>query len=260
MQKDYNSRRFFGDSMLRWLTIFSGAFAFSNGQDVTKQVESLVQLHQVWGPKSSTPGASLAIQPGIQQGQVMKFRLVSAGAPRDVTYSIIAWPVTQKGPSEVLRGVTLNDSGLAICAGRPGTCGSPDKPDDPIDLALRPASGEPVRLGLVSVDGKTKAFAKLVPVPLRGEDKGCGIEATLLTPGGEAVLIEGTGFPPNSDIAMDSESGDERHSAKGKVDSEGRYSSALLPYRRSVTQGTTNVALKSGTCAPSVNVTWGRHF
>lgn len=89
-----------------------------------------------------------------------------------------------------------------------------DKPSDPIDLVSRPAAGEPLRFGLVSEDGATKVFAKIVPVALRGEDRGCTVEGTLLTPAAELVLIEGSGFPANSELKVDSDSEGERHSGK----------------------------------------------
>lgn len=97
---------------------------------------------------------------------------------------------------------------------------------------MTPIAGEPVRLGLVSADGATKAFGKLVPVPLRGEDKGCVVSATLLTAAAELVLIEGYGFPANSEIITDSDSEGERHRERGKVDGDGRYVSAVLPYKQ----------------------------
>ncbi len=236
------------------------AFVVLRGQGSRgTSAETLARLHEAWGPKASTPNTSLAITESERSGPLIKFRLTAGGVPKDLTYSILAWPVTQKGPSEVLKGVTLDASGLAICAGKPGTCGSASKPDDPIDLVLRPAPGEPVRLALVSSDGGTKVFAKLVPVALRGEDRGCSVEATLLTPGAELVLIEGSGLPSDGEITMDSESGGERRGGKGKADSDGRYATAILPYRQGVAGGTTVVTLKAGKCAPSVQVPWGRH-
>jgi hypothetical protein len=80
----------------------------------------------------------------------------------------------------------------------------------------------------------------------------------LLTPGAELVLIEGTGFPSTAEITMDSESAGERHSAKGKTDADGLYTSALLPYREGAVKGTTKVTLVTAKCAPSLNVQWGK--
>jgi hypothetical protein len=228
------------------------------GNGAAGAAQDLVRMHEAWGPKASTPGVSLAVRESSRSGQVIKFRLTANGASRDGAYSLLAWPVTQKAPSRVLSGVTLDASGLAICAGTPVTCGSADNPNDPIDITLSPVQGEPVRLALVSADGATKVFVKLVPIPLRDENRGCSVEATLLTPGAELVLIEGSGFPPTTDLTMDSESGGERQTRKGKTDADGRYVSALLPYREGVPAGTTKVNLKASKCAPSVTVPWGR--
>jgi hypothetical protein len=184
--------------------------------------------------------------------------MVASGLPEGTIYSLVAWPVTQKGPSEILRGVTLNGSGVAVCAGSAGKCGTAEKPDDPIDIKLQPVAGEPVRLGLISADGTTRVFGKLTPVRLEGGDGGCGVEATLLTPAGELVLIEGSGFPANQEVTMDSDSGNERHSGKGKADNEGRYATALLPFRQGAAGGVTKVRLKAGGCSPAVLVPWGR--
>ncbi|MDP8988800.1 MAG: hypothetical protein M3N41_01800 [Acidobacteriota bacterium] len=221
-------------------------------------VNRLVKAHQAWGPAASTPHTSLLLKEASREGPVIRIRMYATGLPKEGTYTLITWPVTQRGPEESLRGVTFDESGLLVCAGTPGTCGSPDKPNDPIDLALRPVPGEPARFGLVSMDGSIKVFAKIVPLPLKGEDKGCSVEAVLLTPGTELVLIEGTGFPPNSDIILGSESEGERHAGKAKTDADGRYVSGILPYKQGVAGGTTKVNLKSAVCSPSVSFPWGK--
>ena len=220
-------------------------------------VNRLVKAHQAWGPAASTPNTSLTLKEASREGPVIRIRMYATGLPKEGTYTLMTWPVTQRGPGESLRGVTFDESGLAVCAGTPGTCGG-NKPNDPIDLALRPVPGEPARFGLVSMDGSIKVFAKIVPLPLKGEDKGCSVEAVLLTPGSELVLIEGTGFPPNSDIVLDSESEGERHGGKAKTDAEGRYATGILPYKQGVARGKTTVNLKSAGCSPSVSFPWGK--
>ncbi len=220
-------------------------------------VNRLVKEHQAWGPAASTPNTSLSLKEASREGSIIRLRMYATGLPKEGTYTLMTWPVTQRGPGESLRGVTFDESGLAVCAGTPGTCGG-NKPNDPIDLALRPVPGEPARFGVVSMDGSIKVFAKIVPLPLKGEDKGCSVEAVLLTPGSELVLIEGTGFPPNSDIALDSESEGERHGGKAKTDADGRYVSGILPYKQGVARGTTKVNLKASGCSPSVSFPWGK--
>jgi hypothetical protein len=228
--------------------------ADANVQDVAA---NLVKMHNAWGASASSPNASLTIQESSRSGRTIKFRLSAGGVAKDVIYSIVAWPVTQRQLVEVQKGVTLDASGVAICAGTPTTCRG-DKPNDPIDLVFQPVPGEPVRIGMVSADGAIKVFAKIVPVPLRGEDRGCTVEGVLLTPGSELVLIEGSGFPTNSELTMDSDSEGERHGKKSKADADGRYASAILPYKQGIAGGILKVDLKSAECSPSVRIPWGR--
>jgi hypothetical protein len=157
--------------------------------------ENLVRMHEVWGAKASTPNASLAIKESTRTGQVINLRLIADGVPKDGVYSLVTWPVTQKGPSEMLKGATLDSSGLAVCAGKPGTCGSADNPNDPIDVTVQPIPGEPIRLGIVSADGATKVFAKVVPNPLHGDDRGCGSRCASSNAWGRARPNCGLGVP-----------------------------------------------------------------
>lgn len=246
---------------LSLFALFCSQFVYGQGggsAEAKNAVANLVRLHNAWGPNASTPKVSLTIKELARAEQSIKFRLNVSGAPKGKTYSLVAWPVTQKGPSEVMKGVTLNASGLAICAGTPGTCGSSDKPNDPISVNLQPAAGEPVRLGLVSTDSTVKAFAKIVPIPLHGEDRACRVEGILLTPGAELVLIKGKGFVANTDLTLSTDSEGERHDQKGKAGTDGSYSSAILPYKQGVQRGTVRVKLASPKCSPSVTIPWGR--
>jgi hypothetical protein len=245
-------------SLLRVVGLIAQETTQSAANSQQNAADGLVRMHEAWGVKASTANASLAIKESTRTGPVIKLRLIAGGVPKDAVYSIVMWPVTQKGPSEVLKGVTLDSSGLAVCAGKPGTCGTTDKPNDPIDLKVQPIPGEPVRLALISADGATKVFAKVVPNPLHGDDRGCGVDAILLTPGAELVLIVGTGFPGDGDVTMDSASEGEHHAGKGKADAEGRYVSAIMPYVQGVAGGVTTVNLKAAKCGPSVKVPWGR--
>lgn len=88
------------------LPIFSSGISPVWGQagSDSNSAENLVRMHEAWGPKASTKNTSLAIQEFSRSGQVIRLRLVAKGIPKDAIYSIVAWPVTQKGPSEVLKG------------------------------------------------------------------------------------------------------------------------------------------------------------
>ncbi len=260
MYPRYNNgmpRPFIGTIVLPIALLGTKSVCGQANANVQDAVTNLVKMHNAWGASASSPNASLTIQESSRSGRTIKFRLFAQGVAMDEIYSIVAWPVTQKQPVEVQKGVTLDASGLAVCGGTPTTCRG-DKPNDPIDLVFQPVPGEPVRLGLVSASSAIKVFAKVVPVPLREEDRGCAVEAVLLTPGSELVLIEGSGFPANSELTIDSDSEGEHHSQKSKADADGRYESAMLPYKQGVTGGTLKVDLKSAKCSPSVGIPWGR--
>lgn len=248
-------------SFVRACAVFAGfaGLALSQPpQTAENTAAGLVRLHQTWGPKGSAPGTSLEIKEVSRSGAEVVFRLFAHGLDKDGAYSLVAWPVTQKGPSQTLKGVTLDSSGMAICAGQPDTCGRPEKPNDPIDVKLTPAAGEPVRLALISANNQIRVFAKVVPNPIRGKDKSCSVEATLLTPGAELVLLEGEGFPPNTQVTMSSNSGGEAHAQTAKVSADGKYVGAILPFTAKETKGTAMVSLKGVGCAPGVKVAWGK--
>ncbi len=243
------------------LLTICAVFALAQGaqnNDVQNTAAGTVRLHQTWGPKGSAPGTSLELREVSRSGPEVVFRLFAHGVDPDGAYSLVAWPVSQKGPSTVVKGVTLGSGGLAICPGRPDTCGSAAKPNDPVEIKLTPIAGEPVRLALISANNQVRVFAKTVPNPIRGKDRSCALEAVLLTPGAELVLLEGEGFAPNTEVTMSSASGGESHSQTAKVGADGKYLGALLPFTAKATSGVAAVTLKGVGCAPAVKVNWGR--
>ena len=175
------------------------------------------------------------------------------GSPKDKTYALVSWPVdlpaTAKAPQTLSKGVTLDAHGTADRGG---------DQDKPISLPLRPAPGEPVRVGLVSTDGAVKIFASIVPVPLEGKDHGCHISAILLTRNAEVVMFEGSGFQPNADIEVDSVSGKEVRKQAKPPDETGNFRTVDLPFVEGQSHGNVKMTLKSGKCAPSVTVGWGK--
>lgn len=227
------------------------------GQAAPDSVTEIIQAHTGWGVKTIPAGAKLSIRESSRSGKTIKYRLVTKDLPTNSTYTIVAWPSTVAAPVVVMTGVTLDASGLAICAGTPDTCKG-DGPNDPIDLAFQPVQGEPLRLGLIGEGNNAALTAKIVPIPLRNEDRGCVIEAVLLTSGSEIVWIEGSGFPAETKIIFDSNSEGERRSQEGRADMDGWYGTAVLPYKQGVSKGTVKVQLKSDKCSPSVSVPWGK--
>ncbi len=222
-------------------------------------IARIAEMNQLWGRALSSPGASLRLQKlAGGAGQTFKYHLYAEGLPPSETYTLRQWPITQNEPSDVLKGVTLNAEGLAICTGKPGLCGTAAKPNDPIDLTVNPAKGEPFRISLVATGAtKKKAFLKIVPFPNEASDKACRLQAVLLMPRAEEVAIEGSGFKPGADLITNTASGPEHLTGKAKADAQGRFFSVVLPHRKGEQKGTTQFEVKSADCGPLVSFNWG---
>ena len=226
-------------------------------QQVLEMANTLVQAHVGWGPELNSPGAVLTLRELSREGGTVSFGLRATGVPKDKVYVLFQWPVTQARPVPALRGVTFDENGIAVCAGRPGTCGKPDKPNDPIELTTIPALGEPFRFAIAAEDDPNiKAYAKAIPLPLEAEDKGCRIRAIVLAPRGTLAAIEASGFPADSVVDLHTDSAGEVHDSKPKTDKAGRYIAAVLPVKAGTPAGTIRIRITAGQCKPEVSLPW----
>lgn len=219
-------------------------------------VDRLVKIQRGWGPAASTPGMSLALVETGRANGTITYRMKVSGVPAGEKLTLVSWPIDAQEPVPQADGVTVNGEGVAICAGAPGTCKGP-APNDPIDLKFHPVSGEPQRVGLISPDHKVQVFAKVTPIPLRVVQNGCTLDATMLAPAGQVVLLDASGFASGTDFAFSSNSeGDIVKGAK-KTTKDGTFSTALAPFKKGLSKGTVTVELKSSACAPVIKIPWG---
>jgi len=225
-----------------------------NPQEVAHRV---AELHQGWGPALNSTLASASLQEVARNGAVYTYHLYASGMSRDKLYTVVAWPVNQPNPVQVVKGVALDAAGMAICPGQLGTCGAVTQPNQPVNLSINIAPGRPVRVGLVAQDESSAAYTKMVPIPIRAVDKGCTVEATMLTQSGAIALLEGSGFTPNSEIDMQLVYGDKHEGGKTKVDEKGTYSATVIPVIDNVSNGTMKVSVTSPKCSPALSFDWG---
>jgi hypothetical protein len=223
-----------------------------------KAAQEIIKMHANWGPGASAPGAILTLKEASREGGQVSYRLYAEGLPRDRTYAVIQWPVTMQKPAVLLQGVTFDGSGLAICAGRPGKCGRPEIPDDPIDFKFRPVEGEPIRLAVAATDAPAlRAFVKMVPTPIAAQDQGCRLEGVLLMPHGEIVFVEASGFPVDADLAMRSDSEGEVKEGKAKANGRGEWNTSILPAKAGLKSGKIRIRVSGPKCSPEISVPWG---
>jgi hypothetical protein len=222
-------------------------------------VEELVKLQRSWGSKMNSTGATLSLKEVSRRtsggNAVVRYRMMALGLPVDKVYSLVMWQLGGQ-PENILEGVTIDETGSAICTGKPGTCGG-NKPNDPVELAMSGALGEPKRVGLVAADKGAYAFGSVVPFPNRGTDAGCTLEATLVTPNAEAVILSGSGFKPGIRLNVEISSEGEKQHLASNASENGSYEGAVLPFKKGVTKGRTQVSVLTETCKPEVSFAWG---
>lgn len=220
----------------------------------------LANIQRNWGPKMNSPGVDISLKEmGRRQtggGTAVMYRIFVTGFSEDGIYSLTSVDLNLN-VSTALEGITVDKSGQVICAGRPGTC-SATAPNDPVDLTIFAARGEPKRFGFVSQDGKKKAFISVIPFPIMATDNGCSVEAILLTPNAEAMLIYGSGFKPDSVVHSVAISETEKQEADLNSDVKGDVYEVQLPYVKGYGDGTSKVTLTSKTCSPSLSYKWGK--
>jgi hypothetical protein len=204
-----------------------------------------------WGPKMNSTGVSGTLKETSRKSTgketVVFYRIMTSGLPKDKIYQLFLTSFDLQ-PKPIMQGIALDESGQAV-----------GKPNDPINLGLIAGKGEPKRFSLISNDGQAKAFFYVTPFPVRGTDQGCSIEELLLLQHAEGVLIEGSGFEPNSAVHMRAFSETELHEADLKADSSGDVSTVLLPYVKGKIDGMGKVTFATPACSPSLTYQWGSH-
>jgi hypothetical protein len=243
-----------------------GSATAQNGNvsaDAAEMASKTVKLYLAWSNNElCSPGVSVQTKETMRNNDggklAVKYRVYISGAPKDKLYTLLQWPINAPKPSPAVKGLTLASDGLLICEGRkPGQCTS-DKKDDPVDLALFPAKGEPSRLALISEDQKTKVFFVIIPDPISQTDNGCTIDVVRLLPKFELAVVQARGFKPNDEVEMVSDSAGEIQRSKTKANSKGEYLTVMLPAVEGKSSGTDKVSLKSSTCALTASFEWGK--
>jgi hypothetical protein len=230
--------------------------------DQKAKLEQLAKLQKNFGKGMNSPGVDLTLKETgrsrTADRTLVEYGLYASGLPKNTTYTL--FQVQLDGTIiKNLDGVTLDDNGRAICAGRPDTCQG-NGPNDPIDLIVYAGKAEPKRFALISDDdAHLKGFVAVVPFPNAATDHGCKLESIIGSPKGEMTYLQASGFAPNEELTIDSESYKETRHLVSHADENGAYFSAMLPHVLGKDSGKTSVQVKSKTCSPKLNFSWGTY-
>lgn len=196
------------------------------------------------------------------EGHFIRYRIYASGATEGTPYLLSGWMIGKDitDLNAISSSVYVNRKGLLLT--RKPNADEEDQDtvgqDVEYDLGVQAADGEPLRLMLRSGDNKVLIPGTLVPFPIEATDKSCKLSAMLATPDGEAILIEGEGFQPNSQVWLQSNSAGEQRQSQKPVDSNGRVQFVDLPYVAGKDAGMLNDTISTKNCTVSVIIPWGK--
>lgn len=208
-----------------------------------------------WG--KDTPGFELATHEGARerspQGTVLIYNLIGKGFPTGVAYKLWGW-APGKSPRLLIDGVSFDKRGLVICASGAGFCPGSGK-DDPVNIKAAATRGEAIRLGVVSNDGKTAAFAEAVPFPIEAADKNCKVSVVRQSVLADTVQVRASGFTPYELLTVTTLP---NGSSQGPtVSAQGTWTGTAHTEVSGQTGGTATVKVSGHGCSVSVSFAWG---
>ena len=210
---------------------------------------------------STTKGAKvdvLLIKKDQAEGKpVMQYHLKVSGAPKNKLYTLVAWPITMAQPATMMDCLAIAADGPVGCPPNSNRSCAQRMKGAELKLTYTPGIGEIYRHALISEDHATRIFFSVVPAPMIEQEKACSLEIVRLSPRFELALIRGKGFTPGETISFHTQSYQEVHDTQPKVNQQGQFWATLSPFVKGRTMGTTQVVVKSKTCAPSLSFEWG---
>lgn len=260
-----------------------------------------------WGPEISTPGISVALvevnrtktPDGTTQ---IDYQITASGFTPGEKLSLIRWPLDGSAKS-VMSGIALDAKGVAICAAPSSaasaaqpvspaaanssapaagasqppaapSCTTTMQPNQPVQIQTTAAPGEAIRIALLGAGRNRGAATSVVPFPIANQDKGCKLQVILGVKNADLVLVEGTGFPANTALKLETVTAGQPRAINTKTDADGRLVVAVLPAQKGQDSGDTTVryagvvpaptlqtsapAQPDPGCAPSVTFHWGK--
>lgn len=240
----------------------------------TNPLNDLLTMQMNWDASKSDdnakPSVTLNFVPFEKHKQDGKsftsYYVYAPGLPQNKAYSLILWQIgwdaNQPPMQTEYTDLYVNARGVVLCVKPMGDEITKDAPDiessDRLEVIAAGAMGEPARYALYSDKDGIAAMGRVIVNPIQSDDKVCHLQVIRAVGGAEFVLVEGTGFAPNSTVMLSDENNGKSQTAKFKTDGNGRLETAVILIKPDHMQGTVTVTMKSDSCAPAVQFNWGR--
>ncbi len=129
--------------------------------------------------------------------------------------------------------------------------------EDPINAKVFGGKGEPIQFALVSDDDQSRAFAPIVPFPVEKTEGPCRLSLIETGPLYFGVAIILTGFQPDEELSITTESESEGGQSKDKAGVTGGYNVALLPSVKGKRSGKARFIVSGKSCKIGIEFPWG---
>jgi hypothetical protein len=265
--------------------------------EVINMALRLAAVEARWGPEMSTPGMSVVLSEtgrtkAADGSTELTYRITGTGFTQGERLTLIRWPL-DGGAQNVMSSLMVGTDGTVVCGAAQPSANEPSAPgaapaapkapactttmqaNAPVEIHATVAAGEPIRVALVGDTEKNGAALTLVPFPIANEDQGCQLQVIRGVKDAAMVLVEGTGFPANTPLKVDSMTGSSTRTLHPKTTPDGRMVFAVMPEAKGQAAGQTTVTFAGvthfpsletdknppppdPTCKPSVTFAWGR--
>jgi hypothetical protein len=210
-----------------------------------------------WGEKFNSPGAKLTNKElkraSINGRTVVTYNLYTSGLPKGAHF--VLWTKNVGGEPKPATDAYINQDGKVV-----SVLADPQRhaDEDPINLQVVGAKGEPLGFALTSDDGNLRVFTQIIPFPISTTSGSCSLSAIETGPYYFGMLITVTGLQPNEDFKLEQRSEDEGGQTQAKADGTGNYSTLVMPFVKGKTSGTASFQVTASSCKIGLNFPWGQ--
>jgi hypothetical protein len=183
---------------------------------------------------------------------VVTYALFASGLPQGQHWVLWVWSLG--GEPRPAADAYINDEGKLV-----NVLADPQHQvvEDPVDLDLLGAAGEPFKLALISDDGSLHVFTMIVPFPIETTAGPCRLSAIQSAIHYASVAITVTGLKADEDLIIDRRSGGEDARSKAKANDQGNFLAAVMPFAAGRSSGQFQFSIESKSCNIGVQFPWG---
>jgi hypothetical protein len=209
-----------------------------------------------WGERFSTQGAKLTsrelVRASVSGRTVVTYNLFASGLPKDQHY--ILWVLNVGAEPQPVADAYVNQEGKIV-----NVLADPRRhiAEDPINVKVFGARGEPIQFALTSEDDRLRVFVQIVPFPMEVTSGPCHLSGVQTAPYYSVVSINVTGLQPNEELILDQHSENEGAQTKANANDQGNYNVAILPFVKGKRSGKARFNLASKSCKIGIEFPWG---